>query len=114
MPRSAAAAIAVSFGANLFFPSAMAAAPDYQQKTADFLTRCVVQEEQCGDLLNAELKDIAGQALIGRTKDICVPLPLSKDQTDQLLLWMLSNAQQMNGFAADDIGLGARTLWPCK
>jgi hypothetical protein len=41
-------------------------------------------------------------------------LPLSKEQSDQMLLWMLSNAQQMNGFAADDIGLAARTLWPCK
>jgi len=114
MPRFAAAAVAVSLGGSVLFPAVTAAAPNYQQKTADFLTRCVVQEETCGDRLNEELKTIAAQAVIGRAKDICAPLPLTKEQTDQLLLWMLSNAQQMNGYAADDIGLAARTLWPCK
>ena len=64
-------------------------------------------------MLNEELKVIAGQALIGRAKDICVPLPLSKDQADQLLLWMLSNAQQMNGFACDHVSpLMSRRPWP--
>jgi len=95
-------------------PAAALAAPSYQEKTADFLTRCVVQEDQCGDMLNAELKALAAAALVGRAKDICAPLPLSKEQSDQVLLWMLSNASQMNGFAADDVGLAARTLWPCK
>jgi len=108
--RSASAAIVFS----AIIPAAALAAPSYQEKTADFLTRCVVQEDQCGDLLNAELKTLAAEALLGRAKDICAPLPLNRDQSDQLLLWMLSNASQMNGFAADDVGLAARTLWPCK
>jgi len=114
MPRSAASAVAAFCGTLALFPEMATAAQNYQQKTADFLTRCVTQEAQCGDMLNEELKALAAQALIGRAKDICAPLPLTKDQTDEMLLWMLSNAQQMNGFAADDIGLAARTLWPCK
>ncbi len=99
---------------SILSASPVPAAQNYQQKTADFLTRCVTEDELCGDMLNEELKTLAVAASIGRGKDICAPLPLNKEQTDQMLLWMLSNAQQMNGFAADDIGLAARTLWPCK
>ncbi len=109
-----ALAVAVFLCGALLLPAPAPAAQNYQQKTADFLTRCVTQDELCGDMLNEELKTLSAQAAIGRAKDICAPFPLSKEQSDQMLLWMLSNAQQMNGFAADDIGLAARTLWPCK
>jgi hypothetical protein len=112
MIRPALAVAVLVCGALL--SSLAQAAQNYQQKTADFLTRCVTQDELCGDMLNEELKTLSAQAAIGRAKDICAPLPLSKEQSDQMLLWMLSNAQQMNGFAADDIGLAARTLWLCK
>ena len=86
----------------------------YQQKTADFLTHCnFVEHDECVSLVNDALKTLAAEAAIGRGRDLCAPLPLKPEQSDDLVIWILSNAQAANGFAADDLSLAARTLWPC-
>ncbi len=87
----------------------------YQQKTADFLTHCnLVEHDECVALVNRALMTLEAEAAIGRGRNLCAPLPLKPEQSDDLIIWILSNAQAANGFAADDLSLAARTLWPCK
>jgi len=105
---------AVLFGATLAWAGAREASI-YQQKTADFLTRCnIVEHGECVDLVNQALKTLEAEAAIGRGRNLCAALPLRPEQSDDLIIWILSNAQAANGFAADDLSLAARTLWPCK
>jgi hypothetical protein len=107
----AAIAVLVSAGAAVAAPRESL----YQQKTADFLTHCnLVEPDECVALVNQALKTLEAEAAIGRGRNLCAPLPLKAEQSDDLIIWILSNAQAANGFAADDLSLAARTLWPCK
>ena len=106
-----------AFAAVLISAGSASAAPQtslYQEKTADFLTHCnLVEHDECVVLVNQALKTLEAEAAIGRGRNLCAPLPLKPEQSDDLMIWILSNPQAANGFAADDLSLGARTLWPC-
>jgi hypothetical protein len=108
----AAIAVLVSAGAAVAAPRE---ASLYQQKTADFLTHCnLIEHDECVALVNQALKTLEAEAAIGRGRNLCAPLPLRAEQSDDLIIWILSNPAAANGFAADDLSLAARTLWPCQ
>ena len=114
MRVSAIFALAGALGAQIA-SAAPREASLYQQQTADFLTHCnLVEHEECVMLVNQALKTLEAEAAIGRGRNLCAPLPLKPEQSDDLIIWILSNPQAANGFAADDLSLAARTLWPCR
>jgi hypothetical protein len=88
----------------------------YAKKTSDMLLMCVNGGEMCRVFVNDVLKTLNVAAVIQPAKNYkgCAPAPLSSDQVDQLVLWLLSRPQLSSGYAAIDIGTAAEDLWPCK
>jgi hypothetical protein len=88
----------------------------YAQKTVDMLLMCGNGGEECRAFINDVLKTLNVAAVIQPPANYkgCAPAPLTPEQTDQLVLWLLSRPQLSSGYAAVDIGTAAQDLWPCK
>jgi hypothetical protein len=88
----------------------------YSKKTDDLLLMCANGGAPCRDFINDVLQALNVAAVIrpvGNYKG-CAPAPLSSEQVDQVVLWLLSRAQLASGYAAEDIGTAAQDIWPCK
>jgi hypothetical protein len=83
--------------------------------TANYLLQCQKDPNACQVFTSNALRMPAppqpGQVGDGR---ICAPLPLNRDQTNQLVQWILARPQQSTGHANDDIAMAGRAIWPCK
>jgi len=88
----------------------------YAKKTSDMLLMCSNGGEMCRAFINDVLQTLNVAAVIQPAKNYkgCAPAPLSSEQVDQLVLWLLSRPQLSSGYAAIDIGTAAEDLWPCK
>ena len=88
----------------------------YSKKTEDLLLMCSNGGTPCREFVNDVLKTLNVAAVLQPVKNYkgCAPAPLSGEQVDQLVLWLLSRAQLATGYAADDIAIAAEDLWPCK
>lgn len=88
----------------------------YSKKTEDLLLMCTNGGEVCRDFINDVLKTLNVAALTKPAANYkgCAPAPLSPEQTDQLVLWLLSRPSLASGYAAVDIGTAAEDIWPCK
>jgi hypothetical protein len=84
--------------------------------TAEFLVECSRNPDACRQFANDVLRVLNAAASFGqaRTYKGCAPYPLSLDDTGKLIARMLARPQEMTGYAADDIGVAAQALWPCK
>ena len=109
--------LAVVLGTSLL----QAAAPfdvrqAYSKKTEDLLLMCGNGGEECRAFVNDVLKTLNVAAVIQPPRNYkgCAPAPLTAEQVDELVLWLLSRAQLATGYAAEDIGTAAQDLWPCK
>ena len=80
------------------------------------LLMCGNGGEECHAFINDVLKTLNVAAVIQPAANYkgCAPAPLSTEQADQLVLWLLSRPQLSSGYAAVDIGTAAQDLWPCK
>jgi len=88
----------------------------YSKKTDDLLFLCTNGGQACRDFINDVLKTLNVAALTTPAPYYkgCAPAPLSPEQTDQVVLWLLSRPSLSSGYAAVDIGTAAEDLWPCK
>jgi hypothetical protein len=88
----------------------------YSKKTDDLLLMCGNGGQPCRDFINDVLKTLNVAAVIQPVRNYkgCAPAPLTSEQVDQVVLWLLSRAQLASGYAAEDIGTAAQDLWPCK
>ena len=114
---------ALHFGGAILAPLLMAASTApfdarqvYSMKTEDLLFMCLDGGDPCRDYINDVLKTLNVAAVIQPAKNYkgCAPAPLTREQVDQVVLWLLSRPQQSSGYAAVDIGSAAEDLWPCK
>jgi hypothetical protein len=85
-------------------------------KTVDFLLNCNYDRDACNEFINQTLKTLDVRSVLGlsRTYKICAPLPLRPEEADQIVVWILSRAQQSTGRAAEDIVIASEDIWPCK
>ena len=91
---------------------APAPAPAADMITANYLLQCQKDPAACQTFTNNALRIPSAPDAAGvRT---CAPMPLNRDQTNQLVQWILARPQQSTGHAADDIAMAGRALWPCK
>ena len=80
--------------------------------TANYLLQCQKDPAACQTFTNNALRiPNSPDAVGGRA---CAPLPLNRDQTNQLVQWILARPQQSTGHAADDIAMAGKAIWPCK
>jgi hypothetical protein len=80
--------------------------------TANYLLQCQKDQAACLAFTNNALRvPNSAEAVGGRA---CAPLPLNRDQTNQLVQWILARPQQSTGHAADDIAMAGKAIWPCK
>ena len=86
------------------------------KKTDDLLLMCTDGGEPCRAFVNDVLKTLNVTSVIQPARNYkgCAPAPLTAEQVDQIVLWLLSRAQLATGYAAEDIGAAAQDLWPCK
>ncbi len=86
------------------------------KKTDDLLLMCTNGGEPCRAFINDVLKTLNVTSVIQPVRNYkgCAPAPLTAEQVDQIVLWLLSRAQLATGYAAVDIGAAAQDLWPCK
>ena len=86
------------------------------KRTDDLLLMCSNGGEPCRAFVNDVLKTLNIAAVIQRPRNYqgCAPAPLTAEQVDQIVLWLLSRAQLATGYAAEDIGAAAQDMWPCK
>jgi hypothetical protein len=86
------------------------AAPD--MITANYLLQCQKDPAACQTFTNNALRiPNSAEAVGGKA---CAPLPLNRDQTNQLVQWILARPEQSTGHAADDIAMAGKAIWPCK
>ena len=86
------------------------------KKTDDLLLMCSNGGEACRDFVNGVLMSLNVAAVLAPVQAYkgCAPAPLSFEQVDELVLWLLSRPQLASGYAAQDIAIAAQDLWPCK
>jgi hypothetical protein len=112
LPASAAA-----LAASCLLAAAPFGTPEmYGKKTDEVLILCSNGGMPCADFINGVLKTLNASTAVrpaGAYRG-CAPAPLSGEQVDQVVLWILSRAQLATGYAVQDIGLAAEDLWPCK
>jgi hypothetical protein len=94
-------------------PTEAADSPD--TITANYLLQCQKDPNACQVFTTNALR-VPGPPMPGQSGDgkICAPLPLNRDQTNQLVQWILARPQQSTGHAAEDIAMAGRAIWPCK
>jgi hypothetical protein len=109
--------VSAALGAMLLAGAAPFGAPGmYSKKTDEVLILCSNGGPMCADFINGVLKTLNASTAIrpaGAYKG-CAPAPLTGEQVDQIVLWILSRPQLASGYAVQDIGLAAEDLWPCK
>ncbi|HEY4264403.1 MAG TPA: hypothetical protein VGM72_03730 [Micropepsaceae bacterium] len=76
--------------------------------TANYVLQCQKDQAACQAFTNDALRTL------GQSRKICAPVPLSREQANQLVAWIVSRPQQASGHADDDIATAAGALWPCK
>ena len=76
--------------------------------TANYLLQCQKDPNACLIFTNSTLRGLA------QRPKACAPVPLNREQTSQLVGWILARPQQATGHATDDIVMAASALWPCK
>ena len=80
--------------------------------TANYLLQCQKDPGACQTFTNNALRTPSSVGVaIGK---VCAPLPLNRDQTNQLVQWILARPEQSTGHANDDIAMAGRAIWPCK
>lgn len=85
-------------------------APD--MLTANYLLQCQKDQAACLAFTNNALRTPTPADAPGGKA--CAPLPLNRDQTNQLVQWILARPQQSTGHAAEDIAMAGKAIWPCK
>lgn len=83
--------------------------------TSDYLLQCQKDLNACRETTNGMLQILSAASALGQAKFYkgCAPVPLSPEQTTQLLTRILGRPQQPMAYAADDIASAAEALWPC-
>ena len=81
--------------------------------TANYLLQCQKDPAACQTFTNNALR-IPNTVADAVGVKACAPLPLNRDQTSQLVQWILARPQQSTGHAGDDIAMAGKAIWPCK
>ena len=76
--------------------------------TANYLLQCQKDQNACQVFTNNAVRVLA------QSRKACAPNPVSRDDTNKLVQWILTRPQQSTGHANDDIAMAASALWPCK
>jgi hypothetical protein len=84
------------------------AAPPTDTITANYLLQCQRDPNACQVFTNNELRPLV------QARKACVALPVNREQTNQLVEWILARPQQASGHATDDIAMASGALWPCR
>jgi hypothetical protein len=105
------ASLMLCWGAIALMASARAA-DGADTLTANYLLQCQKDPAACQTFTNNALRTPGSvDAAVGK---VCAPLPLNRDQTNQLVQWILARPEQSTGHASDDIAMAGRAIWPCK
>ena len=84
--------------------------------TSDYLQQCQKDQNACRDTTNSMLQILNAASALGQGKFYrgCAPVPLSPEQTGQLLTRIRERPPTAMAYAADDIAAAAEALWPCR
>lgn len=108
--------LTLMFCVGAIAPPTYALAADAQPPdmiTANYLLQCQKDPAACLAFTNNALRAPNAVADAAGIK-ACAPLPLNRDQTNQLVQWILARPQQSTGHAAEDIAMAGKAIWPCK